>query len=116
MLFFRDALKNIVHVDLYDNFGLAHDVYGKHNACHAYIRRTPRSRMMVASSFATEVLTRFGISSVSCKLVGRRDPYAMIKAIFNAVAKHQNIDEIAKARGKSYLTLKWTMDNLVDNR
>ena len=103
----------MLHVDLYENFGLAHDCHGQHNSCHAYIKRTPRSRVMVASPFATEILTRFGISSASCKLMGRRDPYAMVRAIFNGLAKHENIDEIAKARGKRYLTLKWTMDNLV---
>jgi ribosomal protein S5 len=109
----RDALRNLIFIDLYDNFGLAHDVHGKYNGCHAYIRATPRTRLFVGSSFATEVLNRFGISSASVKLVGRRDPYAMIRAIFNALQKHENIDEFAKDRGKRYLTLKWLMENKV---
>ena len=66
---------------------------------------------MVASPFATAVLTRFGIGSASVKLVGRRDAYAMVRAIFNALEKHENIDEFAKNRGKRYLTLKWLYDN-----
>ncbi len=107
---FRAALRNLTHIDLYDNFGLAHDLYGKHNACHAYIRATPRSREMVASPFATDILTRFGIGSASVKLVGRRDPYAMVRAVFNAIEQHENIDEYAKGRGKRYLTLKWAHD------
>jgi len=107
---FRDALNNLVFIDLYDNFGLAHDVHGKHNGCHAYIRATPRSRLMTASSLATSIFNRFGISSASCKLVGRRNPYSMVRAIFNALEKHENIDEFAKARGQRYLTLKWAYD------
>lgn len=110
---FRDALRNLVYIDLYDNFGLAHDVHGKHNSCHAYIKSTPKSRMMVASPFATAVLTRFGISSASCKLVGRRDPYAMVNALFNALKQHENVDEFAKDRGKRYLSLKWAYDNQI---
>lgn len=102
-----------MHIDLYDNFGLAHDCHGKHNSCHAYVRATPSSRLLVGSKFSAAVLTRFGISSASVKLVGRRDPYAMVKALFNAIQQHKNIDEIAKERGKRYLTLRWAYDNNV---
>lgn len=105
------SLRNLTHIDLYENYGLAHDLHGKHNSCHAYIRATPRSRMMVASPFASSVLLRFGIGSASVKLVGRRDPYSMVMSLFDALSKHQNIDEYAKARGKRYLTLKWAQDN-----
>jgi len=110
---FRDALRNLTHIDLFDKFGIAHDLHGKHNSCHAYIRSTPRSRMIVGSPFAVEVLTRIGISSCSCKLVGRRDPYAMVRAIFNALEKHENIDEFAKDRGQRYLELRWAYDQNV---
>ncbi len=109
----RASLRNLVHIDLYDNFGLAHDVHGKHNSCHAYIKATSKDREIVGSDFAIEVLSRFGLGSFSCKLVGRRDPYAMVNAIFNAVKQHENLDEFAKDRGKRYLTLKWIYDNQV---
>jgi len=100
----------MTHIDLFDNFGLAHDLHGKHNSCHAYIRATPRSRAIVGSPFATAVLTRFGISSASVKLVGRRDPYAMVRALFDAIRQHENVDEFAKDRGKRYLSLRWAYD------
>ncbi len=98
-------MNNLLHIDLYNNFGIAHDLYGKHNSCRAYIRATPSQREMVAGNFAREVLVRFGISSASVKLVGRRNPYAMVNAIFNALQKHQNIDEYARYRGLRYLSL-----------
>lgn len=104
---FRDGLRNLLHLDLYDNFGLAHDVYGKHNSCHAYIRATPRSRTLVASNLAEEILTRFGIGSASCRILGRRTPYAQVRAVFNALGKHGNLDEYARATGDRYLTLQW---------
>ena len=107
---FRSALRNLTHIDLFDNYGLAHDLHGKHNSCHAYIKATPRSRMMVASPFASAILTRFGISSASVKIVGRRDPYAQVRAVFNAIGKHENIDEFARDRGQRYLDLRWVYD------
>lgn len=104
-------MRNLVFIDLYDNFGFAHDLHGKHNSCHAYIKATGRGRIIVGSPFATAVLERFGVGTCSVKLVGRRDPYAMVRALFDAVQKHENIDEFAKDRGKRYLTLKWLYDN-----
>jgi ribosomal protein S5 len=88
-------------------------MHGKHNSCHAYIKATPKSREMVASEFASQILTKFGISSASVKLVGRRDPYAMVRAIFNALEQHENIDEFAKERGKRFLTLKFAYEKNV---
>ena len=108
---FRDALRNLLFIDLYEKAALAHDLHGKHNSCHAYIRATPVSRMMVASPFAVAILKRFGIASASCKLIGRRNPYSQVRAIFNALEKHENLDETAMARGQRYLDLKWLYDN-----
>lgn len=110
---FRAALKNLVHIDLYENTGLAHDCFGKHNSCKAYVRATPPSRLPIASPFAEAVLSAFGVGSASVKLVGRRNPYSMVNALFNALSKHENIDEYAKRRGKRYLTLKWLKDHNV---
>lgn len=111
MSFCRAALRNLIFIDLFDNYGLAHDLHGKWNGCHCYIRATPRSRKMVATPWVEEVLMRLGISSASVKLVGRRDPYSAVRALFDALSKHQNIDETAKERGQRYLTLKWAHDN-----
>lgn len=110
---FRAALKNMTYIDLYENAGLAHDCFGQHNSCRAYITATPPSRLAVASPFAEAVLNAFGIGSASVKLIGRRNPYSMVNALFNALGKHENIDEYAKRRGKRYLTLKWLKDQKV---
>lgn len=107
---FRASLKNLTHIDLYENKALAHDCYGKHNSCIAKIVATAPSRMVIASPFADAILTSFGIGSASVKLLGRRNPYSMVHAMFNALGKHENIDEFAKRRGKRYLTLKWLKD------
>jgi len=104
-------MRNLVHIDLYDNFGLAHDLYGKHNACHCVIRATPASREMGASPLIEEILNRVGIASASVKMIGNRNPYSQVNALFNALSKHQNLDEFAKARGKRYLSIRWAHDN-----
>ena len=105
------AMRNLVHIDLYDNFGLAHDLYGKHNACTCLIRATPKAREMVASPLMEEILNRVGIGSASVKMKGNRNPYSQVNALFNALSKHQNLDETAKARGKRYLSIRWAHDH-----
>lgn len=110
---FRDAVKNVFFVDLYDNFGLAHDLMGKHNACRVYIRATPRGRMFVGSPLSRAILNRFGISSASVRIVGRRDPYAVCRAFSYALQNHENLDEFARDRGLRYLTLRWIYDNKI---
>ena len=109
----RDALNNLIFIDLYENAALAHDIFARENNCYVYIRATPKTRVMVASPLAQAIFTQMGIVSASCKIVGRRHPYAMVRAIFKALAKHKNIDEIAKERGTRYLTLKWMYDNSI---
>ena len=108
---FRDTLRNLIHIDLYENYGLAHNVHGKHNSCHAYIIATPRDRLMVASPLSGAILECIGISSASIKIIGRRNPYSVVRAIFNALQKHENIDETAKSRGLRYLTIRSAFQN-----
>jgi ribosomal protein S5 len=68
---------------------------------------------MVACPVAETVLTMFGISSASVKIVGKRNPYSMVRAVFNAIQEHENIDETAKKRGLRYLSIKWAYQNRV---
>jgi len=109
--FNRDALRNLYHIDLYDNFGLAHNLYGKHNSCHCYILATPKNREMIANGTADSILNLFGVSTASVKFKGRRNPFSMVRSMFNAIEKHENIDETAKKRGLRYLTLRWAYQN-----
>ena len=107
LIIIRVALRNVFHIDLYDNFGLAQDLFGKSNGCRAYVRCTPKAREMTASPLAKQILLRFGISSASVKIVGNRNPYSQVMALFNAIKQHENIDELARQRGQRFLTLKW---------
>lgn len=43
---------------------------------------------------------------VQCKMIGRRNKYSMIYAMFDALAKHRGIESIARGRGKRILSLQ----------
>jgi len=70
-------------------------------------------RVFVGSPFAEAVLSRFGIASASCRIVGNRNPYSVVRAMFKAIEHHENIDEIARDRGQRYLTLRWALKNKI---
>lgn len=46
---------------------------------------------------------------VQCKIIGRRNKYSMIYAMFDALAKHRGIESIARGRGKRILSLQREM-------
>ena len=110
---FRSALRNLTHIDLFDNYGLAHDLHGKHNSCHAYIKATPRSRIMVASPFAQAILTRFGISSASVKIVGRRDPYAQVRAVLTPSQSMRMWTNLQWTAVNASIDLRWAYDKSI---
>ena len=112
LLIYRNSLRNLTHIDLYDNGALAVDLTGRYNGCFVYIRATNINRAFVGSPFAEAVLSRFGISSASVRIVGNRNPYSVVRAMFKAIEHHENIDEIARDRGQRYLTLRWALKNM----
>lgn len=42
---------------------------------------------------------------VQCKIVGNRNRYSMVYALFKGLAKHRGLEETAQTRGKRILTL-----------
>lgn len=108
---FREALKNIYFLDIYDGHCLTHDVAGKHNSCQVYIRALPGDRELKAGPIVEAILTRFGIASASAKVVGRRNAYSVVMATFKALSKHESLEEAAKKRGKRFLDVEWARKN-----
>lgn len=49
------------------------------------------------------------VRNAQCKMIGRRNKYSMIYAFFDALAKHQGIESIARGRGKRILSLQREM-------
>lgn len=108
---FREALKNVHFLDIYDGHCLTHDVAGKHNSCQVYIRALPGDRELKAGPIVEAILTRFGIASASAKVVGRRNAYSVVMATFKALSKHESLEEAAKKRGKRFLDVEWARKN-----
>jgi ribosomal protein S5 len=109
----RDAIRHVQHLDLHDNGALAHDLEGKHNDIKVQIRSKPKGGRMTAPPLVRLILQSMGVGSASANTIGRQNPYAVVRATFNALNKHTDLVEYSKATGKRYVTLKWLYDNNV---
>ncbi|CAM9563093.1 unnamed protein product [Discosporangium mesarthrocarpum] len=99
-------LRNLIYVDRYKQTSLVHDVVGKHNSCKAYIWARPPGYGMRASGIVRDILYNIGITDAGAKLVGNRNRYSMVRAIFNALSQHEGIQTTAMKRGKRILSLQ----------
>jgi ribosomal protein S5 len=68
---------------------------------------------MTAPPLVRLILQSMGVGSASANTIGRQNPYAVVRATFNALNKHTDLVEYSKATGKRYVTLKWLYDNNV---
>jgi len=98
--------RNLVHVDRFEGYGLAHDCYGEHNNCKVTLRSLKPGTGNKGNKLISELLSQMGILDVSSKAHGRRNPYAVIRATFKALIKHQGVEEAAMKRGKRLMTLE----------
>ncbi|CAM9426768.1 unnamed protein product [Ectocarpus sp. 6 AP-2014] len=102
-------LHNLVYVERYKQASLCQDLVGKHNGSKVYIWSRPPGSGMRAGKLSRDILYNMGITDGACKIIGRRNKYSMIYAMFDALAKHRGIESIARGRGKRILSLQREM-------
>jgi small subunit ribosomal protein S5 len=99
------AMKNFTFVDRFDDRTLFHEVRGKWNSSTLFLRPAPQGKGLTVSDTVACVLDCFGITDVVSKTHGQRNPYTVIKATFNALAKHETAEEIALKTGHSLVEI-----------
>lgn len=97
--------RNLVYVQRYKQACLYMDVLGKHNGCKTYVWARQPGYGMRASPLLRSILYNMGITDAGCKVVGNRNRYSMVYALFKGLAKHRGLEETAQTRGKRILTL-----------
>lgn len=95
------AMKNFTYIDRFDDRTLFHEVRGKWNSCTLFLRPAPQGKGLTVSDTVSCVLDCFGITDVVSKTHGQRNPFTVIKATFDALAKHETAEEIALKTGHS---------------
>lgn len=99
------AMKNFTYIDRFNERTLFHEVRGKWNSCTLFLRPAPQGKGLTVSDTVACVLDCFGITDVVSKTHGQRNPYTVIKATFDALAKHETAEEIAMKTGHSLVEI-----------
>ncbi|EQC32017.1 hypothetical protein SDRG_10216 [Saprolegnia diclina VS20] len=95
------AMDTMVFIDRFDDRTLFHEVRGKFNSCSLFIRPSKFGMGSTVSDTVGCALYCFGITDVVSKCYGQRNPYTVIKATFDALAKHETAEEVAMKTGHS---------------
>ncbi|CAI5746257.1 unnamed protein product [Peronospora destructor] len=99
------AIKRFTYIDRFDDRTLYHEVHGKWNSCKLFLRPTPKGKGLTVNDTVACVLDCFGITDIVSKTHGQRNPFTVVKATFDALAKHETAEEIALRTGHSLVEL-----------
>ncbi|CAM9795933.1 unnamed protein product [Chrysoparadoxa australica] len=107
----KAAKRNLFYIERYKSCALNQDLFGRHNNCTVHFWKRPIGRGLAGSALMMDICEMAGIQHASVRVRGRRNPYAMVRAAFNALRSHQSLQDIAMARGVRILTLMRTIKN-----
>ena len=107
----REAMREVVVLSLAPWGGLYHDVMGKCNNTKVLFKsgrprpNAPHGRLLRAGPVVQAVCDCFGISTGTTKVIGRRNPYTVVQAVFRGLGKHRSPEELAEEAGRRVLNL-----------
>jgi small subunit ribosomal protein S5 len=97
----REGEKDLVIVDIAPWGSLYHDVQGYCNNTKVIIRAVPSHKWYATAGKMTRaIMDCAGISMYSCRILGRRNPFSVVNAAFDALGHHKTPKEIALKRGR----------------
>jgi small subunit ribosomal protein S5 len=94
------AKSTMVRVPLREGRTLHHDVHGRFGAGRVMVRAAPPGTGIIAGGPMRAVFETVGIQDVVAKSIGSSNPYNMVKATFDALARLNPPRQVAARRGK----------------
>lgn len=94
------AKRNMIRVPLRDGRTLHHDTHGRHGAGKVFMRTAPQGTGIIAGGPMRAVFEMLGVQDVVAKSNGSQNPYNMIRATLEGLARESSPRSIAQRRGK----------------
>lgn len=98
----EDLRKNILDVSLIEGRTIHDDLVGKFNRTRVLLFNRPRGFGMRAGKLVGTICQASGILDLSSKVVGRRNPFTVVRATFDALAQAKTFRQIALDTGLNY--------------
>ena len=96
----EDAKKNVIKVALRGTT-IPHDVKGKFGAGEVLLIPAPKGTGVIAGGPVRAVVETVGIEDIRTKAIRSNNPYNVVRATMNGLAKLRTAEEVAAIRGKS---------------
>ncbi len=106
----EEAKRTMIRVPLREGRTLHHDIRGHHGAGKVVMRTAPQGTGIIAGGPCRAVFEMLGIQDVVAKSTGSQNPYNMIRATFDGLAKTQSPRQVAARRGKKVAEILPTRD------
>jgi small subunit ribosomal protein S5 len=100
------AKRGIVRVPLREGRTLHHDVNGRHGAGRVVLRSAPAGTGIIAGGPMRAVFESLGVHDVVAKSQGSSNPYNMVRATFDALAREDSPRAVAQRRSLKVSTLQ----------
>ena len=100
------AKRGIVRVPLREGRTLHHDVNGRHGAGRVVLRAAPAGTGIIAGGPMRAVFESLGVHDVVAKSQGSSNPYNMVRATFDALAREDSPRSVAQRRSLKVSTLQ----------
>lgn len=95
-----NAKRKLVRVPLREGRTLHHDVAGNHGAGKVVLRAAPPGTGIIAGGPMRAIFEVLGMQDIVAKSIGSANPYNMIHATFDALARQGSPRSVAARRGK----------------
>ena len=96
----EQAKRKMIRVPLREGRTLHHDIEGRHGAGKVVMRTAPTGTGIIAGGPMRAVFEMLGVQDVVAKSIGSQNPYNMIRATLDGLAKEASPRSVAQRRGK----------------
>jgi small subunit ribosomal protein S5 len=96
----EQARRGLVRIALREGRTLHHDMEGRHGAGRVVMRSAPAGTGIIAGGPMRAVFEMLGVQDVVAKSLGSQNPYNMIRATMDGLAKEASPRSVAARRGK----------------
>jgi small subunit ribosomal protein S5 len=102
----ESAKRGVVRVALREGRTLHHDAQGRHGAGRVTVRSAPAGTGIIAGGPMRAVFESLGVHDVVAKSQGSSNPYNMVRATFDALAREDSPRSVAARRSLKVSTIQ----------